>query len=346
MDKQRQLSSLTLVVPFYNEQGGVQAFYQQACAALDALGLDYRFVFVDDGSTDDTLRLLNALADRDSRVSVLSLTRNFGHQAALTAGLDHADGEAVVTMDGDLQHPPSAIAEMVRAYEAGAEVVYAVRANEDHRSWAKKLTARVFYRLLRRLTQIDIISGAMDFRLMSRPAVESLRQMREKHRYLRGMVPWMGFSYQIVHYQEAERFADHSKYTWTKMLRLARYGFFSFSTGALDLITLLGLALTGLAMLYLIYALVVWAFFHETVPGWTSVIAVLLVVSGVQLISVGILAQYIGMIFEEVKGRPLYLLKQKRLAQDRPAEVQVAYQAAAPPESRPDYQVVSVPPQD
>jgi dolichol-phosphate mannosyltransferase len=261
-------------------------------------------------------------------VTVLSLARNFGHQIALTAGLDHADADAIVTMDGDLQHPPAAIAEMVMAYEAGAEVVYAVRNNPDTRGFAKRYGAHLFYRLLRRLTHVEILEDAKDFRLISRLALDGLRAMRETHRFLRGMIPWMGFPYEIITYEEQARFADESKYTWKQLARLARYGFFSFSTASLDIITVLGFGMTILAGLYLVYALFAWIVWGRIVPGWTSVIVIVLIVSGVQLISIGILAQYIGMIFEQVKGRPLYLLKQKRLVnakthEPEPLSVQV-----------------------
>lgn len=313
MSNSRKLQSLAVVVPFFNEQAVIRPFYATVSRELDQLGIRYQFVFVDDGSVDNTLQLLNELADQDDRVTILSFTRNFGHQIALTAGLDHADAEAVVTMDGDLQHPPSAIAKMIEAYEAGAEVVYAVRANEDQRGILKRSTAHYFYWLLKRLTHVEILEDASDFRLLSRTALEAIQSMRETHRFLRGMVPWMGYSYQVIRYDEQARFADKSKYSWKQQVRLARHGFFSFSTAALDVITILGFSLTGLAMLYLVYALITWVVLGQIVPGWTSVIAVLLIVGGVQLISVGILAQYIGMIFDEVKQRPLYLIKQKRI---------------------------------
>jgi dolichol-phosphate mannosyltransferase len=322
-------TSLAVIAPFYNEAGLVDRFYQALCAALDPLGLACTFVFVDDGSSDATLLELNQLADADPRVTVLSLTRNFGHQIALTAGLDYADADVVITMDSDLQHPPAVIPEMLRLHASGVDVIYGVRKNEDNRGYIKRLTAKLFYRLLRRFTHVDIIGGAMDFRLMSRRAVAALRQMPERHRFLRGMVPWMGFPFQTLAYDEQQRVAGQSKYTWRKMLRLARHGFFSFSTAALDMITLLGIFMAGAALLYLIYALLAWVFVGRVVPGWTSVITVVLIVSGVQLISIGILAQYIGMIFEQVKGRPLYFLKQERLAQ------QPANQAARQHETEP-----------
>jgi polyisoprenyl-phosphate glycosyltransferase len=320
MSQQRVLSTLAVVVPFYNEEAVIPSFYEEICRELDQLKLDYHFVFVDDGSVDRTLPLLNEIADHDDRVMVLSLSRNFGHQIALTAGLDHAEAEAVVTMDGDLQHPPSAIASMIEAYESGAEVVYGVRRNQDKRSVAKRTGARLFYSVIKRLTRVEILEDAKDFRLMSKMVLDSLREMRELHRFLRGMIPWMGFPYQVIMYEEQPRFADESKYSWRQLARLARYGFFSFSTISLDFITWLGFSLTALAGLYLIYALYAWAVWGREVPGWTSVIVAVVVLSGVQLISIGILAQYIGMIFEQVKGRPLYLLKQKRSVPRQPQE--------------------------
>jgi dolichol-phosphate mannosyltransferase len=305
-----------VVVPCYNEAAGIRDFHQQTAAVLSQLGGPYDFVFVDDGSRDDTLAILNALANQYPNINVLSFSRNFGHQIALTAGLDHAGGEVVITMDADLQHPPASIPDLVAAYRAGADIVYGVRENDDNRSWIKSALARNFYRFLSRSTRVQVLEGAVDFRLMSAQCLAVLHTMREKHRYLRGMVPWLGFESSIVHYRQAERFAGQSSYSWRQLARLARHGLFSFSTVPLDVITLLGLVLNGLACLYLIYILLAGVFSNQLqqVPGWTSVIIVLLVTSGIQLISLGVMSQYLGMIFEEVKGRPLYILKQKRLS--------------------------------
>ncbi len=303
------ITQLSVVAPFYNEQDGAHAFYNALSTQLQQLQIRYDLVFVDDGSGDDTLRILNEIAAGDERVTVLALARNFGHQIALTAGLDHAEGALVVVMDSDLQHPPAVIPELLAAHEKGADIVYALRRDSDDLGAAKRLTADGFYWLLRRMSNITVLPGAADFRLMTREVVLALRQMRETHRYLRGMVPWLGFTYAVVPYDQPERFAGRPTYTWMKSLRLARDGLFSFSTIPLTLITWLGLALTALAGLYLVYILLV-ALFGDPVPGWTSVIVVLLVVGGVQLTSLGVLAQYVGMIFEQVKGRPLYVLKQ------------------------------------
>jgi len=312
MKEKRKLTSLTVVAPFYNEEAGLEAFYDKLIGQMEKLHVPCDFIFVDDGSQDRTLELLNQLADRDPRVTVLSLSRNFGHQAALTAGLDHAGGEAVVVMDSDLQHPPEIIPRLVAGYEEGADIVYAVRANAAGLGFFKRLSARLYYGTLRRLTNTPVIHGAADFRLMSRAAVLALRAMRETHRYLRGMVPWLGFPHAVVHYEQPERYAGSPVYTFWKSLRMARHGLLSFSTVPLDAVTLLGLGLAALGAVYFCYILAVKAQ-GEAVPGWASVIVVVLVLGGVQLISLGILAQYVAMIFEQTKQRPLYVVKHKRV---------------------------------
>lgn len=312
---ERNPDSICIVTPVYNEEDCIEAFYDSVCTRLRELGMDYHIIFVDDGSRDNTLLLLNRLANQDPAVTVLSLARNFGHQIALTAGLDFAEADLIVTMDSDLQHPPETIAEMVEAYRGGAEVVYGVRRNDDTRGIGKQVGARLFYSLMGKITKVNLLAGAVDFRLMSRDVVAALRSMREVHRYLRGMVPWLGFPYEIVYYDQQERFAGEAKYNWRQLAQLARHGLFSFSTFPLDIITWLGASLTVLAGLYLVLILftAVLKNVPSFLPGWTSIIAAMLLLSGVQLISLGVIAQYIGMIFEQVKSRPLYTLKQQRL---------------------------------
>lgn len=312
MPSSRRLSSLTVVAPFFNEQDGASEFHRRLGDALAALPLEGNFVFVDDGSTDATLRALNDAADRDPRVTVIGLSRNWGHQIALTAGLDYAHGDAVIVMDSDLQHPPEAIARMVGEYEKGADVVYGVRRNQPKASFLKRVTSRWFYRLLRGSTNVRVVGDAADFRLMSQPAVAMLRRMREVHRYLRGMVPWLGFRDAIVYYDEAPRLSGDASYTWRKSLRLAKYALFSFSRLPLDAISLAGVLFSALALVYLVYVVII-ALSGRAVAGWSSVIAVVLIVSAVQFLSVSILAQYLGMVFEQTKGRPLYVLKLERL---------------------------------
>lgn len=307
----RPVDTLDLVVPCFNEEDGIEHFHKMAATHLDSLCISVRFIFVDDGSTDNTLARLNALADRDPRVCILSLSRNFGHQMALTAGLDHTKADVVVVMDADLQHPPNLIAEMIDHYKGGADVVYAVRKRASPLGSLRGLFSKTYYSLLSRLTRIVIIPGAADFRLMSKRVVTALRGMRETNRYLRGMVSWVGFPYAVVTYSQKERFAGRPSYDLNQSLNLARHGLFSFSTVPLAVITRLGFLLSFLAFLYFCYILVA-ALSNRTIPGWPSVIAVILIASGIQLVSLGVIAQYVGLIFEEVKHRPLYVVKNFR----------------------------------
>ena len=311
----RRLNSLAVIVPFYNEAAGARQFYERLREQLDRLAITVTLVFVDDGSRDATLGILNGIADQDSRVTVLSLARNWGHQTALTAGLDHIDptAEAVVMMDGDLQHPPETIRAMVAEYERGADIVSAVRREHNGAGRFKRLTSNAFNSLMAWSTHVDLCEGAADFRLMSRHAVEVLKGMREVHRYLRGMVPWLGFTPAIVQYDQAPRHAGMPAYTWRRSLRLAHHGLFSFSTLPLNVITWLGFFFAAAAAAYLVYVAFV-ALYGHTVTGWTSVIGVMLIVSAFQFLAMSIIAQYLGMVFEETKRRPLYVLKQTRLA--------------------------------
>ena len=311
----RKAVSATIVAPCYNEEASIGKFYEAVSEVLTSLGLAYSFVLVDDGSTDKTLHLLNKMANDGAPITVLALSRNFGHQVALTAGLDHAEADIVISMDSDLQHPPATIIEMVAAYEQGADVVYAVRQNDQNRSIFKQWGAKVFYALLKRMTRIEIIPGSVDYRLLSRDAMTVLKSLRETHRYLRGMVPWIGFPRAVVYYEQQARYGGVSNYSWGQLARLAKNGLFSFSTIPLDFITWLGVVMNVLGVAYLVYILAAVFITDnlQTVPGWTSVMIAVLLIGGTQLIALGVLAQYIGMIFEQVKERPLYVLKQKRL---------------------------------
>ncbi len=315
LNDQRRLKSLAIIVPFYNEAAVARHFYERIREQLDLLAVTVTLVFVDDGSRDGTLGILNGIADQDSRVTILSLARNWGHQTALTAGLDHIDPmvEAVVMMDGDLQHPPETIRSMIAEYERGADIVSAVRLQHKGAGRFKRLASNGFNALMTWSTHVDVCEGAADFRLMSRNAVEVLKGMRETHRYLRGMVPWLGFPSAVVRYQQAPRYAGLPAYTWRRSLRLAHHGLFSFSTLPLNLITWLGFFFAAAAGAYLVYVAFV-AFYGRTVAGWTSVIGVMLIVSAFQFLAMSIMAQYLGMVFEESKRRPLYVLKQARIA--------------------------------
>jgi len=299
---------LSLVVPVYNESEVIGTFYDRASVALAGLpGFDYEIIFVDDGSRDDSYRQLAAFAARDPTIRVLKLSRNFGHQIAITAGLDHAAGDCVVIIDADLQDPPEVISSMIERWREGFDVVYGVRAERDGERAMKLITASAFYRLLNRLTNLQIPADVGDFRLMSRRAVNELRQLREKDRFVRGLVSWIGFNQTGVVYSRDKRYAGVTKYPYRKMIKFAFDGITSFSTAPLKLATWSGYGASTLAFLYLGSVFVQWML-GVTIQGWATIMVALLFLGGVQLICLGILGEYLGRIFNEVKRRPMYVL--------------------------------------
>jgi polyisoprenyl-phosphate glycosyltransferase len=310
-----KLNHLSIVVPCYNEEAGVKEFYNRVKRVLcEETSYPFDLIFVDDASKDSTLKILKEIADNDSNVTVISLGRNFGHQAALTAGLDVAQGNIVITMDSDLQHPPDVIPQMLLKYESGYDVVYAIRNIADNISWMKRITSNLFYILINRITDLHIYPGAADFRLMSQEVVIVMRDMRESHRFLRGMVPWIGFNSDFIMYDQPERFAGQPTYTLRRSLKLAIDGLFSFSTIPLTLIIWTGIFVVGTGFIYLLYGTFMYVL-GVSVQGWTSIISTMLLLGGIQLISIGVIAKYIGMIFEQVKQRPVYTVKYSRYSE-------------------------------
>jgi dolichol-phosphate mannosyltransferase len=299
---------LSLVVPVFNEEDGIAAFHERATAALEALpDLDHEIVYVDDGSLDASHSVLCGFADADPRVSVIKFSRNFGHQIAITAGLDHARGDCVVVIDSDLQDPPEVIADMVREWRDGYDVVYGRRKRREGETRFKLLTAALFYRFLRAMTRIDIPSDVGDFRLVSRRAADEMRKLREKDRFVRGLASWIGFRQTDVLYSRDARFAGDTKYPLRKMLRFALDGITSFSTVPLKLATWLGYAASFLAFVYLLSIPIQFAF-DITVPGFSTIMVAMLFLGGTQLICLGIIGEYIGRIFNETKPRPMYIV--------------------------------------
>lgn len=272
---------------------------------------DFEFVFVDDGSRDSTLPILAQAAKADPRLRVISFARNFGQQIAVTAGIDVARGDAVVLMDCDLQDPPEVVAQMIARWREGYDVVYGTRTSRKGDSLFKRTTARLFYALINRLSEVPIPADTGDFRLMGRPVVEILRQMPERHRFLRGMVAWTGFRQTAILYERPERFAGQTKYPVTKMVQYALDGILSFSTRPLQMAIALGLTTVGLSMLGIVYALVMRIFTSVWVEGWTALIIAVLFLGGVQLLSLGIIGEYVGRIYGEVQRRPLYVVRHK-----------------------------------
>lgn len=298
---------ISVVVPVYNEEGTVAELHRRLTAALAPMGR-YEIVLVDDGSGDGTWRIARELAGSDPRVRLVRLSRNFGHQIALSAGLEHARGDAVISMDGDLQDPPELIADLVDRWRGGSDVVFAIRQQREGETWFKLATASAFYKLINRVSSVEIPEQAGDFRLLSRRALDALLAMPERARFLRGMSSWIGFEQASVPYARDARYAGETKYPLRRMLHFAADAVTSFSATPIRLVAALGFASVALCLLALAWTLYVRLFTDETVAGWTSVIVVVLFLGGVQLLSLGIIGQYVGRIFDEVKERPLYFV--------------------------------------
>lgn len=299
---------LSVVVPLYQEAAVVPELVTRLTRSLDSTDREWELVLVDDGSTDETWNLLKDAALRDNRIRAIRLARNFGHQAALTAGLRAAEGEAVVTMDGDLQHPPEVVPALVAKGAEGPDVVYAIRSASDSEGWFKVMSARTFYWLLNRLASLDLPPGAGDFRYMSRRIVDTLLSMPERSRFLRGMTRWSGFRQTVIEYDRGPRQAGDTKYSLRHMVRFAADAIVSFSALPLRIASLLGVTFSLLGGLYLLYVIYVRLFTDTALAGWTSVIIAVLILGGVQLACLGIIGQYLGRVYEELKGRPLFLV--------------------------------------
>lgn len=307
-----QTPELSVVVPAYNEAGALPAFHAALTAVLRGLRVTYEVVFVDDGSDDGTAAVLAGLQREDPAVSVVELSRNFGQQAALSAGLELSRGAAVVTMDADLQHDPAVLPEMVRLWRGGAAVVNAVRRDDPGAGAAKRVTSLLFYRLMSLLSDTPITADSPDFRLLDRKAVDALCSMRESHRFLRGMVGWLGFRQATVPFSPRARQGGAPGYTWGRMLRFAMDGIVSFSIRPLRLALWLGLAVLGLTTCYGLYVLVLLFVDAALVKGWTSLVVMVMFLGAGQLVLLGIIGEYIGRIYEQVKGRPLYVVSEVR----------------------------------
>ena len=307
----QQPPTISIVVPLYNEEGNVEELARRIRGVLLELPdrPTFEMVFVNDGSSDRTLARLQAVAAAFADVVIVNLSRNFGHQIAATAGLDAARGEAVILMDGDLQDPPELIVDFVEKWRDGYDVVYAVRRSRSGESPFKLITAKVFYRIIKALTNVSIPVDTGDFRLMSRRVVDALGRTRERHRFLRGLVSWIGFRQVGVPYDRAERHSGKTKYPFSKMLKFAIDGITSFSEIPLRFSTYLGFATSGFAFVYAVVVLLL-KFFHYNGPGYTSMMVAILFLGGVQLIGIGILGEYVGRIYDEIKARPLYLVSE------------------------------------
>jgi dolichol-phosphate mannosyltransferase len=300
---------LSVVIPVLDESSNIRRLYEGLKKELDPLCSDYELIFVDDGSTDGSVDRIRELHDADPRVKLLSFSRNFGHQVALTAGMDHASGDATIVMDADLQHPPAVIRELVSRWREGFEVVYTVRRSTGDAGPLKRATAAAFYRIFRRMSGIDLPSNAADFRLLDRKVVEAFRGIRERTRFLRGLTAWAGYRSVAVPYESPAREEGRSKYSTARMTRLAIDALVSFSAIPLHLAIYLGFCLAVVGFLYALFALYARFVTGNVLPGWTSLAVLVSIIGGIQLIVMGVIGIYLGKIFEEVKGRPLYLVR-------------------------------------
>ncbi len=303
---------ISIVVPMYYEEKVADECYKRLKKVMDDNEINYEFIFVNDGSKDRTFEILNKIAEEDKNTKIISFSRNFGHQIAVTAGVDKAKGDAVVVIDADLQDPPELIPKMIDLWNDGYKVVYAKRKKRKGESFFKLLTAGMFYRILDKMTDIDIPLDTGDFRLMDRDVVNVLKTMNERNRFVRGMVSWVGFKQTPIEYERDERFAGETKYPLKKMIKFASDGIISFSAKPLKIMGSLGMFCVSISLLIFLYALIrKLANDINVVSGWASIMTAVTFLGGVQLLSISVLGEYIGRIYDESKGRPLYVIEKE-----------------------------------
>ncbi|WP_278674775.1 glycosyltransferase family 2 protein [Acidaminococcus fermentans] len=304
------MKKISFVVPVFNEEENIREFYRRLTQVMAPLSYDYEILFIDDGSKDRTASLIRELAEKDPHVQGYVFARNFGHQLALTCGLDQSAGDAVISMDGDLQHPPEMIPDLLKKWEEGYEIVQTVRKSTEDATWFKNITSRLYYKLINSMSEVRITPGGSDFRLMDRKAVDALNRFRERARFIRGMVNNLGFRYTTLEFVAPPRFAGHSKFNLRKMLRFALDGITAFSRVPLRLALYVG-CIAGLGSILLIgHVIYVKYIVQDAVPGWTTLAAAEFFLGGVELIGIGIVGEYVGRIFDEVKQRPLYIIRE------------------------------------
>ena len=301
---------LSVVVPVYNEEEVLAESYRRLTAAIAAIGEPYELIFINDGSRDKTPAILSALCESDSHVRVLDFSRNFGHQPAITAGMDYAQGNAIVVIDADLQDPPEVIAKMFAKWREGFDVVYGKRLKRDGESLFKKLSAKIYYRLLYSMTSVEMPVDTGDFRLIDRKVCDAMKSLGERNRYVRGLVSWVGFKQTAVEFNREKRFAGETKYPLKRMIKLAMDGIMSFSYKPLKFASGIGVTMSLFSFIYLIVIICQKLFTATTVQGWASTTAILVFTQGIVLMMLGIIGEYMGRIFDEIKGRPIYIVRE------------------------------------
>lgn len=314
----------SVVVPLYNEEEVLLETYNRLKKVMDSINEPYEIVLVNDGSRDKTAAMAYEICNKDKNIKLIDFARNFGHQTAITAGMDYCEGEAIVVIDADLQDPPELIPKMLEKWREGYDVVYGKRIERKGETFFKKITAKVFYRLLRSMTDVEIPVDAGDFRLIDRKVCEALKLVNERNRYVRGIISWLGFNQIGIEFSRDKRFAGETKYPLKKMIKFAFDAITSFSYKPLKLASYFGMFLSMLSFIYLLIVVYTKIFTDHTQPGWASTLAVNLFFNGITLIILGIIGEYVGRIYDEAKGRPLYIVKQtKNFSEDKSNKINI-----------------------
>ena len=310
---------VSIIIPAYNEEEVIRIFHQRLINTINSQEDDFEIIYINDGSTDTTLDILKTLCADDQRVGLIDLSRNFGKEIAMTSGIDHAQGDAIIVIDADLQDPPELIGKLIEKWNEGFDIVNAQRESRAGETWFKKYTAHAFYRLIKKTTHVHIPEDTGDYRLLNRKAVDALAGLRERNRFMKGLFAWIGYNSTTVRYQRDKRFAGTSKWSYWRLWNLAIEGFTSFTTAPLKMSTYIGMFTALLSLVYGTYIIARTLMFGNPIAGYPSLIVVILFIGGVQLISIGIIGEYLSRIFDETKQRPLYLIKEQIPSRPRTA---------------------------